>query len=575
MLERLFSRKKENGSKEKEGEDLKALAERWKVEEEELKRLGIKGYENDLKVGKLLLRTGLITENFYLENLSEILGLPYIDLSQRDLNIPFFEGISVELMKKKTFIPFKEDGERIFIAMANPYDLYVLEKVKKITGKDVEPYIALEERGLDAISRVYEGGKSQVEDIVENLGLKVESREDVEALKDLASEAPIIKLVNLIIGRAVEAGASDIHIEPFEREVKVRYRIDGVLHEVETLPKSVLPAVVSRIKIMARLNIAERRVPQDGRIKMRMGGKNVDIRVASLPKVFGEEVVMRLLDQSNVMMDLESLGFPKDVLEKYYKVLSSSNGMILVTGPTGSGKTTTLFASLKRLNKPEVKIITIEDPVEYVIEWVNQIQVNPQVGLTFASGLRSIVRQDPDIIMVGEIRDLETAEIAVHAALTGHLVFSTLHTNDAPGAITRLIDMGVEDFLVASSVICILAQRLVRVICENCKEEYKPPESMIKAFGLENGEVLYKGRGCKECGYTGYKGRTGIYEMLVVTDGIRNLITKGVDSETIKKKAIEEGMRTLFQDGLEKAKKGITTLEEVIRVAYTAKGNPV
>ncbi len=573
MLERIFSRRKENGKKEKSEGDIKGLAERWGVEEEELKRLGIKGYENDLEVGKLLLRTGLITESFYLENLGRILGLPHIDLSQKDLNIPLFEGIPVDFMKRKTFIPFKEDGERIFIAMANPYDLYTLEKVRKLTGKDVEPYVALEERVLDAISRVYEGGKSQVEDIVENLGLRVESREDVETLKDLASEAPIIKLVNLIIGKAVEAGASDVHIEPFEREVKVRYRIDGVLHEVETLPKSVLPAVVSRIKIMARLNIAERRIPQDGRIKMRMGGKNVDIRVATLPTVFGEEVVMRLLDQSNVMMDLESLGFPEDVLEEYYRVLNSSNGMILVTGPTGSGKTTTLYASLRRLNKPEVKIITIEDPVEYIIEGVNQIQVNPQVGLTFASGLRSIVRQDPDIIMVGEIRDLETAEIAVHAALTGHLVFSTLHTNDAPGAITRLIDMGVEDFLVASSVICILAQRLVRVICENCKENYKPPESIVRAFGLGDGEVLYRGRGCKECGYTGYKGRTGIYEMLVVTDEIRNLITKGVDSETIKKKAVEEGMRTLFQDGLEKARKGITTLEEVIRVAYTAKGN--
>ncbi len=568
MLERILKKERRQEVSNNNKKFLREAAVRWGIGEEELKRLGLSGSERDIDIGRALFRSGTISELEFLKKVSEILGIPYVDLSDKNINIPVLDDIPVELMKKRCFVPVGNGGDSIEIALSNPEDFYLIERLKEITGKEVIPYIALEERIRDTISRVYEGGKSQVEDIVENLGFRVETREDIETLKDLASEAPIIKLVNLLITRAVEQGASDIHIEPFEREVKVRYRVDGVLHEVEKLPKNVLPAVVSRIKIMAKLNIAERRVPQDGRIKMRLGGKNIDIRVATLPTVFGEEVVMRLLDQSNIMLDLESLGFPEDVLEKYKEIINSSNGMILVTGPTGSGKTTTLYASLRKLNRPEVKIITIEDPVEYVLDGVNQIQVNPQVGLTFASGLRSIVRQDPDIIMVGEIRDLETAEIAIHAALTGHLVFSTLHTNDAPGAITRLIDMGIDDFLVSSSVICILAQRLVRLICENCKEEYEPPKSIAKAFGIEG--KLFKGRGCGECGYTGYKGRTGIYEMLVVTDGIRGLITKGVDSETIKKKAIEEGMKTLFQDGLEKAKKGLTTIEEVIRVAYKA-----
>ncbi|NPA15635.1 MAG: type II secretion system ATPase GspE, partial [Deferribacteres bacterium] len=478
-----------------------------------------------------------------------------------------------ELLKELKAVPVKVEDGRLLLAMADPRDLSAVEIVEKITGYEVVPLLAFEDRVLEAITRVYEGKKSQVDDIVSSInGIEV-VEDNVEYLKDIASEAPIIRLVNIIINRAVEKGASDIHIEPFEKEVKVRYRIDGVLHEVETLPKNALPGIVSRIKIMAKLDIAEKRLPQDGRIKLKIEGKDIDIRVATLPTLFGEEVVMRLLDRSSILLSLEDLGFSKDVFDKFVRLITSSYGMILVTGPTGSGKTTTLYASLNRINTPDKKIITIEDPVEYQLEGINQIQVNPAIGLTFASGLRSIVRQDPDIVMVGEIRDIETAEIAIQAALTGHLVFSTLHTNDAASAITRLIDMGVEDYLVASSVIGILAQRLVRKLCPHCKKKIAVSDYMRRVFEehgmaerLDKGEI-YAAEGCAECDYTGYKGRMGIFELLVVDDDIRALISKGVDSETIKKKAISKGMRTLIEDGLDKVASGVTTLEEVLRVA--------
>jgi len=349
----------------------------------------------------------------------------------------------------------------------------------------------------------------------------------------------------------------------------VRFRIDGVLHDIETLPKSALPAIISRIKIMAKLDIAEKRLPQDGRIQLKVEGKNIDLRVSTLPTLFGEEVVMRILDRSSIMLELEDLGFPEDVLNKFKELIRSSHGMVLVTGPTGSGKTTTLYASLNTINTPDKKIITIEDPVEYQLHGINQIQVNTQVGLTFARGLRTIVRQDPDIVMVGEIRDIETAEIAVQAALTGHLVFSTLHTNDAPSAITRLIEMGVEDYLVASSVIGILAQRLVRLICPDCIEEVSVPVSVKKLFDRYNikSTRMFKGKGCDACDFTGYKGRKGIFELLIVDDDIREMISQNTDSETLKKKAMEKGMIPLIQDGLIKVSSGITTIEEVLRVS--------
>ncbi|WP_127015892.1 type II secretion system ATPase GspE [Anoxybacter fermentans] len=392
--------------------------------------------------------------------------------------------------------------------------------------------------------------------------------QNIENLEDLAQEAPIIRLVNLIISEALKERASDIHLEPFEDHVKLRYRIDGILYEKTPPPKNLFPAIITRIKIMANLDIAERRLPQDGRIRIRIAGREVDIRVSTVPTIYGESLVMRLLDQSSVLLNLEELGFEPDTLEQVYKNLNFINGIILVTGPTGSGKTTTLYSCLNRMNVPEKKILTVEDPVEYHLAGINQMQVNEKIGFTFATGLRSILRQDPDIIMVGEMRDLETARMGIQAALTGHLVFSTIHTNDSASTITRLIDMGVEDYLVASTLRCILAQRLVRRICSNCKEEYKPHLAEIKAIGLSDdlNITFYRGRGCEECNYSGYRGRIGIYELMNITPEIEEMITQRRNANEIKKVACGQGMVTLREDGLRKVKRGITTIEEVLRV---------
>jgi general secretion pathway protein E len=372
----------------------------------------------------------------------------------------------------------------------------------------------------------------------------------------------------MLITRAVETRASDIHIEPFENNVKVRNRIDGALTEVEAFPKRIQPAVISRIKIMSRLNIAERRLPQDGRIKLRVSGREIDLRVSSIPTIYGESIVMRILDRGSVLVGLEYLGFPEDTLDEYKKLIVSPYGMLLVTGPTGSGKTTTLYASLSEINSEDKKIITIEDPIEYQIQGINQIQIKPQIGLTFANGLRHIVRQDPDIVMVGEIRDIETSEISIHSALTGHLVFSTLHTNDAAGAITRLLDMGIEAFLVSSSLIGVLAQRLVRVICTKCKDIFKPQQEMIdKIELLSNNITTYYGKGCEACRHTGYQGRTGIFELMVVNEAIRRLIMERASSEVIRNKAVAGGMQILKNAGWQKVQEGVTTIEEVLRVA--------
>ena len=528
----------------------------WEVSLPEGKLNGV----NSLKeAGDRLLSLGIISELTYLEKLSKLLGVPYITFSEKDLKEAPTLDIPVARMRSRKFFPFKETAEELLVAMANPEDLYVVEYLRKITGKRIKIFLCSDTKIEEAINRVY-GRERNTPDISVN-------EEDLDALVDLASEAPIIKLVNSIISRAVEEHASDVHIEPSEEDVRIRYRIDGILREVDILPKSLLPAVVSRIKIMARLDIAERRLPQDGRIKTKAAGKDIDIRVATLPSIYGEQVVMRILDQSGMDWNIDNLGFEEDTKEKFLEAIRSSHGIVLVTGPTGAGKTTTLYSALRVLNSKEVKIITIEDPVEYVIPGIVQVQVKPQIGLTFASGLRSIVRQDPDIIMVGEIRDAETADIAIHAALTGHLVLSTLHTNDAASAITRLVDMGIERFLVASSVIAILAQRLVRTICPHCKEEIPVPPSVTERFGLEG--HIYRGKGCDFCKGTGYYGRTGIYELLVVDEDVRKLTIQGADSESIKSKAIEKGMRPLLEDGLTKVKKGITTLEEVLRVART------
>lgn len=454
-------------------------------------------------------------------------------------------------------------------------DVDTFDAIRLLTGYELKLVEGDREEILKAIDRHDDSDETTVDEIVEGISSREQSAlaqegEDVNQLKDMASEAPIIRLVNLITTRALEQRASDIHIEPFENALRVRYRIDDILQEAETLPRRLHAAVTSRIKIMASLNIAERRLPQDGRIKMNISGSEVDFRVATMPTAHGESVVLRILDRSQLILSLADLGISRDNKTTFEKMISRPYGMILVTGPTGSGKTTTLYTTLEKLNSPEKKILTIEDPVEYHLQGINQIQIKPQIGLTFANGLRHIVRQDPNIIMVGEIRDRETAEIAVHAALTGHLVFSTLHTNDASGAIARLLEMGVEDYLLASSLIGVIAQRLVRVICDRCKVPYtsKGLESQgLNGPPLTPGEAQsFRGEGCEACASTGYRGRTGIFEMLPISNEIRPLILRKTEAEAIKKKAIKTGMRSLREDGFQKIADGTTTLDEVIRV---------
>jgi general secretion pathway protein E len=441
--------------------------------------------------------------------------------------------------------------------------------------------LGAESEVMDVLERLYGSSASMFGRIIEGIddggieGLSDEI-EDIEQLKDLASEAPVIRLVNLIMSKAIEGRASDIHIEPFEKDLKVRYRIDGILYDVESPPKKLKAAIISRVKIMAKLNIAERRLPQDGRIKLKVLGKDIDLRVSTLPTMYGESVVMRILDKSNSSLyDLRRLGLAEDSLHELQGLIRRPHGILLVTGPTGSGKTTTLYSALDTINLPDKKIITIEDPVEYQMDGVNQIQVNPQIGLTFAVGLRHIVRQDPDVIMVGEIRDLETAEIAIRAALTGHLVFSTLHTNDAPSAITRLVDMGAEDYLIASSLLGVLAQRLVRVICPHCRFEVFPVTEMLDEIGFRRGnghegDRFYEGRGCERCATTGFIGRLGIYELMIANDEVRKLTVGKADSGQIRKKAFESGMRSLRDDGWHKVRNGLTTISEVLRVTQDA-----
>jgi general secretion pathway protein E len=443
------------------------------------------------------------------------------------------------------------------------------------TGYAVSICLAKEREILEAIDQYYGEGQTSIEKIVkgyseEDGGTSSEEREDVDHLRDLASEAPVIQLVNLLITRAVEARASDIHIEPFEDKLRIRYRVDGVLLDYESPPKRLQAAVISRVKIMAKMNIAERRLPQDGRIRLQILGKDLDLRVSSIPTLYGESVVMRILDRSTLLLTLEELGFPDDVRLQFQRLIRKPHGMILVTGPTGSGKTTTLYTALSEINSADKKIITIEDPVEYQLRGVNQIHVKPKIGLTFANGLRSIVRQDPDVIMVGEVRDAETADIAIHSALTGHLVFSTLHTNDAPGAITRLLDMGIENYLVSSVLVAVLAQRLVRVICPECREPYRLEVAAVRKMGIKtdiDGSLqVFRGKGCAACSFTGYHGRSGIYEFLVISEEIQRLILEKTDANMIRQKALALGMKTLWEDGWRKVEQGVTTLEDLLRV---------
>ncbi|MEI6737146.1 MAG: type II secretion system ATPase GspE, partial [Pseudomonadota bacterium] len=441
------------------------------------------------------------------------------------------------------------------------------------TGKQVQTKL-LAENDFDSVyERLYGAGKSSMGQIVDNISTRDEEQEfgDIEHLKDLASEAPVIRLVNLIINHALERRASDIHIEPFENQLIVRYRIDGVLHETESPPRRLSAAVISRIKIMANLDIAERRLPQDGRIKLRVQGKEIDLRVSTVPTMHGESVVMRILDKGGVTLNFAALGFDDENLKVFLDILSQPHGILLVTGPTGSGKTTTLYTALDRLNQPDIKILTVEDPVEYQMPGINQIQVKPQIELTFANALRSIVRQDPDVIMIGEIRDLETAQIAVQSALTGHLVLSTVHTNDAASTINRLLDMGVDDYLLTSTVVGIQAQRLIRRLCNHCKTPYHPVEGVVEQMGLrrytKDAQVtLHHAKGCEHCGHTGYFGRECIMEVLPMTDALRSLVMKHANASELRTVAVEGGMETMYENGLKKAVSGVTTLEEILRV---------
>ena len=500
-------------------------------------------------------------------------------LQEDDLpKVPFFlDGISTRFIRENRVVPLELKNNVLKVLMVDPHDREAIDALQVATSGDVVVYTADTRMIEDYISRFYTQEAQNIDRIIEDMdggGLEFisENEEDVGHLKDLASEAPIIKLVNLLITRAVEGRASDIHVEPFDDELKVRYRIDGVLHDIESIPKKLQAAMVSRIKIMAKLNIAERRLPQDGRIRLMVGQREIDLRVSSIPIVHGESIVMRILDKEGIMVDLDLLGFPPHTLTTFHQLINKPNGIILVTGPTGSGKTTTLYGALDKINTPDKKIITVEDPVEYQLKGVNQIQVKSQIGLTFATTLRHIVRQDPDIIMIGEVRDLETAEIAIQSALTGHLVFSTLHTNDAPSAITRLLDMGVENFLLSSTVRGILAQRLVRMICPVCKEVDPAPANKeeLKILGSSDAATLYRGRGCENCVSTGYRGRSGIFELLIVTDELRKLILKSADANQLRAMARQEGMITLLEDGVEKIKTGVTTLSEVFRVTQEA-----
>ena len=550
------------------------LIARGKLDHANLDRaLRLQEAESREKLGIILARLGLVSARDLAEALSEQLGIAVAATAEYP-ELPLLEEqISYRFLRESRALPLRETDDGIVFAMADPTDDFTLRSLAMACGKPVLPRLAVVTELEAALERIYGAGKSSMGQIVDNIASRDEEQDlgDVEHLKDLASEAPVVRLVNLLITHALESRASDIHIEPFENRLIVRFRIDGVLNEVESPPRRLSAAVISRVKIMANLDIAERRLPQDGRIKLRIQGKEIDLRVSTVPTMHGESVVMRILDKGGVPLDFASLGFDGKALEVFLEALGQPHGILLVTGPTGSGKTTTLYTALDRLNQPDVKILTVEDPVEYQMPGINQIQVKPQINLTFANALRSIVRQDPDVIMIGEIRDLETAEIAVQSALTGHLVLSTVHTNDAPSTVNRLLDMGIEDYLLTSTVVGILAQRLVRGLCTHCRKPYTALPEVVEQMGLRRfvpaGEVtLYHPVGCGHCSGTGYFGRLGIMEMLPMSDRIRSLVMRHANSADLRAAAVEEGLESMFENGLRKAVAGTTTLEEVLRV---------
>jgi len=542
-----------------------------RLKQVDLKRAETYQEQNGGDLISLLIRLGLVSERDVAEAESSLLNLPFIRTSDLPDEVPELTGISVRYLKENQILPVAETDTDLTVVMANPRDEFAIQSLAMASGKNIIRQVGVASEVDNGIEKLLGGGRSAMGQIVDRLGPESEGElEDVEHLRDLASEAPVIRLVNLVMQRAVEARASDIHIEPFENRLKVRYRVDGVLQEVEAPPSSSTAAVISRIKIMAKMNIAERRLPQDGRIMHRVQGKELDLRVSTVPTSHGESVVMRILDRESIVLDFQSLGLDKHLQDKLTQVLEMPHGIILVTGPTGSGKTTTLYTALSTLNTPERKIITVEDPVEYQLEGINQIQAKASIGLDFSHALRAIVRQDPDVIMIGEMRDLETAKIAIQSALTGHLVLSTIHTNDAAGGVTRMLDMGVEDYLLTSTVNAILAQRLVRTLDPIHRESYELLPEVAKEIGMtrlkeQDRYVVYRPLPSEE-NPNGYRGRTTIMELLLMTDPIRRLIMKHATAGEIQDLAVAEGMRTMYQDGLNKCLQGVTTLEEVLRV---------
>jgi len=549
------------------------------VSQEQLDQALEEQRKNGRFLGRVLVELDFVKEERILEALGIQIGMKVTNLIDMDIPEDVIKQVPPSLAQVYNVVPIKFENNVITVALSDPLNINVLDDLRFVLNCEVQGAIATEEDINKAIEKYY-GVTSQedslnllVQEIEKSapvvLSAEIQEMQDITSLKELASQAPVVKLVNLVLLQAVKDKASDVHFEPFEDEFKVRYRVDGVLYEITHPPKNLSLAITSRIKVMSNLDVAESRIPQDGRIMMRVAGRSIDLRVSTLPTVFGESVVMRVLDRSVVSLDLNEVGLTTEQQDTILKLISKPNGIILTTGPTGCGKTTTLYSCLRKVNKPEYKIITTEDPVEYDISGIIQVSIKPKINLTFATCLRHILRQDPDIIMVGEIRDKETAQISIQASLTGHLVFSTLHTNDAPGAVTRLIDMGIEPFLITSTLESIVAQRLIRVLCPKCKEAYTPDEYELSQINLSPDKAadkkFYRAKGCRECNDIGYKGRTGIFEILIMSDKIRTLIMNKAHTALLRKAAVEEGMRTLRDDGLLRIYEGLTTIEEVVR----------
>ncbi|CAM3356279.1 type II secretion system ATPase GspE [Corallococcus sp. ZKHCc1 1396] len=537
--------------------------------------------EKGLRLGEILVGMKAVTDEDVARALGHQLDLPYLQrIFTEEVDADLVKRIPINFARQTKLLPLSMEGDEVILAVADPLDTAALDHARLLLGQSIQPRIAMASTIVDAINSVYDRSVNETADLVDEM----ETTEDLDSLaheleepKDLLDaddEAPVIRLVNSVLFRAAKERASDIHIEPMERELLVRFRIDGVLQEVIKPPKRYQNSIIARVKVMGQLNIAEKRLPQDGRIRIKLAGRDIDIRLSTTPTSFGERIVMRLLDKTATLLDLAEIGMSQQVLESMQSVIKRSHGIVLVTGPTGSGKTTTLYGALSKINTSDLNILTVEDPVEYQLKGIGQMAIAPKIGLTFAQGLRSFLRQDPDVIMVGEIRDKETAEIAIQASLTGHLVLSTVHTNDAAGAVTRLVDMGVQPFLVASSLTGILAQRLVRRVCPDCRAPYTPTDADLKELGFTfksfkerfNTDRIYKAVGCPSCNRNGYRGRSGIYEFLFVDDDVRQLVLKNVDASTIKKSALAKGMITLLDDGVRKIALGETTIAEVLSI---------